>query len=63
MFRPDVLYTHPISITDDPIEKAVTPKMMYVQTKWGGINDRMFYGTREFASIWATERFLQWILI
>ena len=57
LFRPDVLYTHPISITDDPIDKAVIPKMMYTQTKWGGINDRMFYGTREFASIWATERF------
>lgn len=56
VFRPDVLYTHSISITD-PIEKAVIPKMMYKQTKWGGINDRMFYGAREFASIWATERF------
>eukprot|EP00578_Thalassiosira_sp_NH16_P025891 CAMPEP_0181089152 /NCGR_PEP_ID=MMETSP1071-20121207/7153_1 /TAXON_ID=35127 /ORGANISM="Thalassiosira sp., Strain NH16" /LENGTH=668 /DNA_ID=CAMNT_0023171087 /DNA_START=115 /DNA_END=2121 /DNA_ORIENTATION=+ len=56
LFRPDVLYTHPISIAN-PIEKAVVPKMMYTNTMWGGTNDRMFYGTREFASIWATERF------
>ncbi|KAL7526900.1 hypothetical protein ACHAWF_001963 [Thalassiosira exigua] len=60
LFRPDVLYTHPISIGDRN-EVAVIPAMMYrprpSPEHWGGYNDRMFYGTREYAESWATERF------
>ena len=55
-FRPDVLYTHPISIEDED-ELAVIPSMTYKATKWIGFNDRMFYGSREFAEIWASHRF------
>lgn len=56
LFRPDVLYQHPISIGDKG-EMAVIPSMMYKPTTWGGYNDRMFYGNREFAECWATGRF------
>ena len=65
LFRPDVYYTHPIQI-DDNAEVAVIPSMMYKPTLWGGYNDRMFYGKRMYAEIWATDRFnsvdayLQW---
>jgi hypothetical protein len=49
LFRPDVFYTHPISIMGDnnnatENEHAVIPSMMYYCTRWCGYNDRMFYG-------------------
>ena len=49
LFRPDVLYNHPINImgADDEngkYEQAVIPSMMYTCTLWCGYNDRMFYG-------------------
>ena len=56
LFRSDVLYTHPIAIGDDS-EAAVIPAMMYSPTRWSGLNDRMFYGSREYAEVWATHRF------
>jgi len=56
LFRPDVVYTHPISINNES-EEAVIPSMMYTVTTWGGYNDRLFYGKRSYAKIWATERF------
>lgn len=55
LFRPDVLYTHPINIGS---EDAVIPSMMYEPTQWGGYNDRMFYGLRSYAETWATGRFM-----
>ncbi|GFH53900.1 hypothetical protein CTEN210_10376 [Chaetoceros tenuissimus] len=57
-FRPDVIYTHPISIVDQS-EPAVIPSMMYFsqQNGWNGLNDRMFYGTRKYGEVWATQRF------
>lgn len=57
-FRLDVIYTHPIPFSDGgEQEQAVIPSMMYEPTVWGGLNDRMFYGRREFAEVWATHRF------
>lgn len=59
LFRPDVLFTHPILIKEP--EPAIIPQLMYQpqarQNSWGGYNDRMFYGKREYAKCWATERF------
>jgi len=55
-FRLDAKYTHPIRITTS--ETAVIPAMMYESSnKVSGINDSMFYGDRDVANIWATERF------
>ena len=56
LFRPDVYYTHDIRI-DDVNETAVIPSMMYEPTLWRGYNDRMFYGDRSYAQVWATDRF------
>jgi len=56
LFRPDVLYTHPVPIGDKD-ELAVIPSMMYKPTVWNGLNDRMFYGSREYGQVWATQRF------
>lgn len=59
LFRLDVLFTHPISI--DVCRNAVIPRLMYKPTprdsSWGGYNDRFFYGKREYAKCWATQRF------
>mmetsp|Transcript_24966 Transcript_24966/g.53836 ORF Transcript_24966/g.53836 Transcript_24966/m.53836 type:complete len:683 (+) Transcript_24966:125-2173(+) len=68
LFRMDVIYTHPIRV-NDTTEVAVIPTMMYKpkKKKWGGYNDRMFYGKRKYAKLWATERFnsvepyLEWV--
>jgi len=57
LFRSDVVYLTPIDINDGD---AVVPRFL-----WPGanhltnifVNDRMFYGTYDFAKIWATERF------
>ena len=51
LFRSDVLYTNNIDIQNG---KAVTAKFnnMYEWT-----NDRLFFGLREYAQIWATKRF------
>mmetsp|Transcript_5717 Transcript_5717/g.8080 ORF Transcript_5717/g.8080 Transcript_5717/m.8080 type:complete len:736 (-) Transcript_5717:371-2578(-) len=60
LFRLDMVYTHSIEIVpegDDGEELAVIPSIMYQQSNWFGYNDRMFYGTRAFAEIWATDRF------
>lgn len=69
LFRLDVLYTHPIFL-GDASGVAIIPLLMYKPSRtkhsWGGYNDRSFYGKREYASPWATERFnsvplyLQW---
>ncbi|KAL9178474.1 hypothetical protein ACHAXT_003804 [Thalassiosira profunda] len=60
LFRLDVVFTHPI-IIDGADEVAVIPPLMYEATRsktaWGGYNDRLFYGKREYAKPWATERF------
>lgn len=56
LFRLDVLFTHPIVIGDEA-ELAVLPAMMYKPDKWNGMNDRLFYGRRDFAEVWATHRF------
>jgi hypothetical protein len=53
LFRLDVRYRHTISIDEG---EAVIPTMMYKPTVWGGYNDRMFYGIRPYAEIWATHR-------
>ena len=60
LFRLDVQYQHPISIlsTDNSGELAVVPSLMHNTKLWSTqYNDRMFYGVREFAEIWATDRF------
>ena len=64
LFRPDVVYTHPITIinnnssnTTHKEERAVIPSMMYKCTKWCGYNDRMFYGDRMYGELWANHRF------
>jgi hypothetical protein len=54
-FRLDVRYTHPIAINNE--EAAVIPAMMYAQQIPRGVNDRMFYGFREAAMLWASDRF------
>lgn len=57
LFRSDVLFTHPISI-NDCLGTATIPQLMYKPYRaWGGYNDRMFYGKREYAKCWSTERF------
>jgi len=55
-FRLDVEYKEPVMISSN--EFSVVPSLMH-KTKFflSQINDRMFYGVREFAEIWATERF------
>ncbi|KAL7543262.1 hypothetical protein ACHAXR_012764 [Thalassiosira sp. AJA248-18] len=68
LFRLDVLYTNPIVVGD--AKTAVIPRLMYRTSQnkqaWGGYNDRLFYGKRDYAKSWATERFnsvqpyLQW---
>ena len=52
LFRLDVLYVHEISITGRE-DVAVVPNFL----KSGGMNDRMFYGRRDHAEVWATKRF------
>lgn len=49
LFRSDVYYVNPIDISDS---EAAVP---YFHT-WGGYNDRIFYGNRENAAVWA-DRF------
>lgn len=56
LLRSDVLFTHPIVLNQSFI-KATVPHMMYRPNIWGGYNDRMFYGRREFTKPWAMERF------
>lgn len=50
-FRPDVLYTNNIDIQHG---QAVTAKF---NNRQGWTNDRLFFGLREYAQIWATKRF------
>lgn len=65
LLRSDVLFTHPIMLNKS-LGRATIPQLMYHPNLWGGYNDRMFYGRREFAKPWATQRFssaelyLQW---
>lgn len=54
LLRADVRYTHPINISRG---QATIPTMMYKCTNWCGYNDRLFYGLRRHAEIWATCRF------
>ena len=54
-FRLDVKYTHPIPINTE--ETAVISAMMYPQEIPRGTNDRLFYGAREAAALWASDRF------
>ena len=57
LFRLDVQYSDPISIQAQE-ETAVVPSLMHDTKLWASqYNDRMFYGAREFAEIWATDRF------
>jgi hypothetical protein len=50
-FRVDVQYRSPVSIRDGA--DAVVPDW----GGWGGLNDRLFYGSFACAQIWATQRF------
>mmetsp|Transcript_26552 Transcript_26552/g.50286 ORF Transcript_26552/g.50286 Transcript_26552/m.50286 type:complete len:318 (+) Transcript_26552:867-1820(+) len=50
LFRLDVFYTNEIDLLDGD---AVVPDWH----SFGGINDRVFYGSRFNANIWATHRF------
>lgn len=52
LFRLDVLYVHDISISAGEGE-AVVPDFL----PSGGMNDRMFFGRRDYAEVWATKRF------
>ena len=52
LFRLDVVYLNAINI-GDANEKAVTPRALGT----GEMNDRMFYGSRSNANVWATQRF------
>ena len=52
LFRLDVVYLNAINI-GDANEKAVTPRAIGK----GEMNDRMFYGSRSNANVWATQRF------
>ena len=54
LLRPDVRYEHPVNITRG---QAIIPTMMYKCPNWCGYNDRLFYGLRKYAEIWATCRF------
>jgi hypothetical protein len=54
LFRLDLKYAHPIPIDDGD---AVIPSMMYIPHVWNGLNDRIFFGVRSYAEIWATKRF------
>jgi len=51
LFRSDVLYTNDIDIQNG---KAVTAKFNNMNNF---TNDRLFFGLREYAQIWATKRF------
>jgi hypothetical protein len=54
LFRLDIKYAHPIPIDDGD---AVIPTMMFPPTVWNGLNDRLFFGNRSSAEIWANKRF------
>eukprot|EP00584_Thalassiosira_punctigera_P013271 CAMPEP_0172566218 /NCGR_PEP_ID=MMETSP1067-20121228/111018_1 /TAXON_ID=265564 ORGANISM="Thalassiosira punctigera, Strain Tpunct2005C2" /NCGR_SAMPLE_ID=MMETSP1067 /ASSEMBLY_ACC=CAM_ASM_000444 /LENGTH=242 /DNA_ID=CAMNT_0013357277 /DNA_START=520 /DNA_END=1248 /DNA_ORIENTATION=+ len=57
LLRSDVLFTHRISINES-LGGGVIPQSMYkTYHSWGGYNDRMFFGKREYAECWSTERF------
>lgn len=60
LFRLDVLFVQPIFLNDTD-SVAVIPRLMYKTSQnkhaWGGYNDRLFYGKREYAKLWATGRF------
>jgi len=56
LFRIDLKYDDTINV-ESTEEVAVVPKLMYKVTRWGGTNDRLFYGIRDAAEIWATNRF------
>jgi hypothetical protein len=50
LFRLDTLYTNPIDLKDGV---AVVPNWGH----YGGLNDRLFYGVRRHAEVWAKGRF------
>ena len=52
LFRIDVRYRSPIDLKDGD---AVVPNW----GDYGGMNDRLFYGARQHAKVWATGRFGQ----
>ena len=59
LFRLDVLYEDSIRIIEGEVEEtAVIPSLMARHLNpHATYNDRMFYGAREYAEIWATDRF------
>jgi hypothetical protein len=55
-FRLDVRYVDSIDISNESL--AVVPSLMHDTIYWSSqLNDRMFYGARDFAEVWATGRF------
>jgi hypothetical protein len=56
LFRLDVRYTEPVNIkTKDAV---VIPSLMFQNANWPrAVNDRLFFGDRHFAQIWASDRF------
>jgi len=58
LFRLDAFYPEPISIMDNLLEKAVVPEFLWEDfTSNRIVNDRMFYGSYSYESVWATQRF------
>ena len=57
LFRLDVRYNGPVDISSGGV--AVIPSMMHDTKFWSSqVNDRMFYGARDFAKVWAIDRFV-----
>jgi len=56
LFRLDLKYEEAVDVESSE-EVAVVPQFMYKGTTWSGTNDRLFYGLRNAAEIWATNRF------
>eukprot|EP00978_Attheya_sp_CCMP212_P010608 scaffold25804_cov58-Attheya_sp.AAC.1 len=56
LFRLDVHYTEPVNIKTK--DAAVIPSLMFENTHWPrAVNDRLFFGDRHFAQVWASDRF------
>lgn len=54
-FRLDSFYTHPINVMSTAL--AVIPPNFHLKEEPSGVNDRLFFGSRDIGKIWASERF------
>jgi hypothetical protein len=54
-FRLDSMYTHPINVMSSSL--AVIPPNFTLKQELAGVNDRLFFGSRDIGKIWASERF------